>query len=87
MKTQTTSQTEYMLWDDIRKKYPDRFVLLENPIYETEYPSPYIHKAIFRYKHRSPNKVAKKAAELKLPYGTTLYTGGPLTEKEHLFIL
>ena len=48
MKNQTTLQAEYMLWDDICKKYPDRFVLLENPVYETDYPSPYIHKAIFR---------------------------------------
>ena len=62
-----------MSWDEIRAKYPDKFVLLENPVYEGDVR---LKKAILLYKHRSRNKVIEKELELKPHYSTLLYTGG-----------
>jgi hypothetical protein len=83
-----TSNQEYTLWEDIKKQYPDRFVLLENPVYNPPC-SPFLMKGIFRYKNKSPKKVAEKAAELALPLGTIKYTGGPLLDnaKDYIFVL
>ena len=64
---------EYTSWETIKKMYPDRFVLLENPVFE---PRPHLKEGIFLYKHKSRKKVIEKALELK-PYHATLeYTGG-----------
>jgi len=68
-----TKQEKYTSWETIQKEYPDRFVLLENPVYN---PRPHINEAIFRYKHKSKMKVIEKALKLKPPYSTIVYTGG-----------
>jgi hypothetical protein len=64
---------EYTPWKTIQKLYPDRFVLLENPVYD---PKPYLKEAIFLYKHKDRNKVIEKSLKLKPHYSTLLYTGG-----------
>ena len=64
---------EYTSWEAIKKLYPDRFVLLENPVYD---PRPHLKEAIFRYKHKHHNKVVEKELELKPHYSTIVYTGG-----------
>ena len=61
------------LWETIKKEYPDRFVLLENPVYE---PRPHLKEAILLYKHKSRKKVIEKALVLKPYYSTIVYTGG-----------
>ena len=63
----------YTSWETIQKEYPDRFVLLENPVYN---PLPHLKEAILLYKHKSRDKVIKKSLELKPPYATIVYTGG-----------
>ena len=68
-----TKIEKYTSWKAIQKMYPDRFVLLENPVYE---PLPYLKEAIFLYKHKNYKKVVEKAVELKPHYSTLLYTGG-----------
>jgi len=60
-------------WETIKKEYPDRFVLLENPIYD---PRPHLKEAILLYKHKNRNKVIEKSLELKPYYATIVYTGG-----------
>jgi len=60
-------------WETIKKEYPDRFVLLENPVFD---PTPHLKEAILLYKHKDQKKVIKKSLELK-PYDATIvYTGG-----------
>ena len=73
-------------WETIQKEYPDKFVLLENPVYN---PRPYLKEAILLYKHKSRNKVIKKELELKPYYSTILYTGGIRGDRanEYTFIL
>ena len=75
-------ESDYMLWEDIQKKFPDSFVLLENPVYDPPF-SPFLKKGIFRYKNRSKRKVAEQANEMDIPYITIAYTGGPLEKKEN----
>ena len=41
---------EYTSWETIQELYPDRFVLLENPVFD---PRPHLKKAILLYKHKS----------------------------------
>jgi hypothetical protein len=60
-------------WETIQKQHPDRFVLLENPIFE---PDPHLKEAIFLYKHKSRKKVIEKELELKPHYSMIEYTGG-----------
>ena len=60
-------------WDTIQKEYPDRFVLLENPVYN---PRPHLKEAILLYKHKNRRKVIDKALVLKPHYSTIVYTGG-----------
>jgi len=62
---------KYIPWETIQKLYPDRFVLLENPVY-----APYLKEAILLYKHKNRKKVIEKSLELKPHYSTLLYTGG-----------
>ena len=64
---------EYMSWDTIQKLYPDRFVLLENPVFD---PRPHLKEAILLYKHKSRKKVIEKELELKPHYSALVYTGG-----------
>ena len=60
-------------WETIKEEYPDRFVLLENPVFA---PTPYLKEAILLYKHKSRDKVIKKKLELKPYHSTIVYTGG-----------
>ena len=60
-------------WETIKKEYPDRFVLLENPVFD---PTPYLKEAILLYKHKDQEKVVGKKLELKPYYSTIVYTGG-----------
>ena len=69
-----TKQEKYTSWETIQKLYPDRFVLLENPVYVGN--SPLIKEGIFLYKHKNQMKVIEKDLELKPPYSTIKYTGG-----------
>ncbi|MCL2131293.1 MAG: hypothetical protein FWH36_02370 [Lentimicrobiaceae bacterium] len=66
-------EAKYTSWETIQELYPDRFVLLENPVYD---PEPHLKEAILRYKHKNRNKVIEKELELKPHYSTLLYTGG-----------
>ena len=73
-------------WETIQKEYPDRFVLLENPVFD---PCPHLKEAILLYKHKSRKKVIEKELELKPHYSTILYTGGIRGDRanEYTFIL
>ena len=74
-------------WETIQKEYPDRFVLLENPVYN---PRPHLKEAILLYKHKSRKKVINKELELKPQYSTIKYTGGARLDKvnnEYTFVL
>ena len=64
---------EYTLWETIQKLYPDRFVLLENPVFD---PRPHLKKGILLYKHKNHMKVVEREIELKPHYSTIVYTGG-----------
>ena len=65
-------------WENIKKCYPDSFVLLENPEYA---PKPYLKRGIFLYKHKNRKKVIEKAIDLKPHYSTMKYTGGIRLDK------
>jgi hypothetical protein len=65
-------------WEAIQKENPDRFVLLENPVYN---PRPHLKEAILLYKHKSRKKVIEKEIELKPHYSTIVYTGGVRGDK------
>jgi len=67
-----TKQASYTSWKTIQKKYPDKYVLLENPVFD---PSPRLKEAILLYKHKSQTKVIKKKLELKPYYSIIFYTG------------
>jgi len=77
---------EYTSWETIQKLYPDRFVLLENPVYD---PLPHLKEAILLYKNKNRKKVIEKSLELRPHYSTLLYTGGIRGDKanEYTFIL
>jgi len=60
-------------WETIQKEYPDRFVLLENPVFD---PTPHLKEAMVLYKHKSRKKVIEKELKLKPHYSAVLYTGG-----------
>jgi len=66
-------QEKYTSWETIKKEHPDRFVLLENPVYN---PRPHLKEAILLYKHKDQMKVIEKSLELKPYYSTIVYTGG-----------
>ena len=63
----------YSSWETIQKLFPDRFVLLENPVYD---PLPHLKEAILLYKNKNHKRVVEKALELKPHYSTIVYTGG-----------
>jgi hypothetical protein len=81
-----TIDKNYTSWETIQKEYPDRFVLLENPVYE---PRPHLKGGIFLYKHKSRKKVIDKELELKPYYSTIEYTGGIRGDRanEYIWIL
>ena len=81
-----TRQERYTPWETIQKEYPDRFVLLENPVFD---PRPHLKEAILLYKHKSQMKVIEKKLELKPHYSTIVYTGGIRGDKanEYTFVL
>jgi len=60
-------------WETIKKEYPDRFVLLENPVYN---PLPHLKEGLLLYKHKSRKKVIEKELKLKPHYSAIVYTGG-----------
>jgi len=64
---------EYTSWETIQKKYPDSFVLLENPVYD---PLRGLQGGVFLYKNKSRKKVIEKDVALRPPYATIKYTGG-----------
>ena len=63
---------EYTPWETIREQYPDRFVLIENPVFDDAY----LKGGVFLYKHKSDRRVIEKSLELKPPHSTIKYTGG-----------
>ena len=75
-----TKKEKYTSWETIQKEYPDRFVLLENPVFE---PRPHLKEAILLYKHKSKKKVIEKEIELKPHYSMIDYTGGIRGDKIH----
>jgi hypothetical protein len=62
-------------WENIKQRYPDSFVLLENPVYKSKY-SPELLSGVFRYKNKSKRQVYKKGTEMNVGYSTVRYTGG-----------
>jgi hypothetical protein len=66
-------EATYTSWETIRQMYPDRFVLLENPVYERGITP---KEGIFLYKNKHYKNVVKKELELKPHYSTIEYTGG-----------
>ena len=60
-------------WETIQKEYPEKFVLLENPVFD---PTPHLKEAVLLYKHKSRDKVIEKSLVLKPSYATIVYTGG-----------
>jgi hypothetical protein len=66
----------YTLWETLKKKYPDSFVLLANPVYEQKY-SPGIKEGIFIYKNKRRRKVIEKELIMNnLGITAIRYTGG-----------
>ena len=60
-------------WETIQKEYPDKFVLLENTVYD---PISYIKEATVLYKHYHRKKVIDKELELNPKRSAIVYTGG-----------
>ena len=82
-----TTQEKYTSWETIQKEHPDRFVLLEDPVYN---PRPHLKGGILLYKHKNRRKVIDKALVLKPQYSTIKYTGGARLDKvnnEYTFVL
>ena len=82
-----TIKEKYTSWETIQKEHPDRFVLLEDPVYN---PRPHLKGGILLYKHKNRMKVIDKALEMKPSYSTIVYTGGirlEKAEKEYTFVL
>jgi hypothetical protein len=70
---------------DLQSKYPDSWVLIENPTFQAN--STNLLGGIFHYKNKNQSKVYKKAIELGLKNITVRYTGGKLEEKDYIFVL
>jgi hypothetical protein len=82
----TVMETKVESWESIKARYPDSFVLIENPEYA---PKPYLKNGIFIYKNKSKRRVYEKANELNIGYSTVQYTGGKRLNElnENLLIL
>jgi hypothetical protein len=78
-------EQRHLSWENIQKLFPDRFVLLENPVFKVN--SPILTGGILRYKNRSIDKVIEVANQLSLNHQTVKYTGGKLDETDINFIL
>ena len=76
---------EYTSWETIQKLYPDRFVLIENPVFECGR----VKEGIFLYKHKNRKKVSEKSRELRPHHSTVKYTGGIRGDraKENIWVL
>jgi hypothetical protein len=74
---------ENISWEIIQKLYPDKFVLLENPVFERDV---YLKEGIFLYKHKSRKKVIDKALELNPHHSTIKYTGGIRGDRANEYI-
>ena len=68
-----TKEVKYISWATIQEKYPDSFVLLENPVFNSMRE---LKGGIFLYKNKNRKKVFEKDMELKPYHATILYTGG-----------
>jgi hypothetical protein len=79
------SEPEYLLWENIQNQFPDRFVLLENPVFKVN--STILIGGILHYKNKSIDKVIEVANQLSLNRQTVKYTGGRLDETDINFIL
>ena len=64
---------KYTSWESVQKQYPDSFVLLENPEFDSLQG---LKGGIFLYKNKNRKKVFQKDMELKPRHATILYTGG-----------
>jgi len=75
MKPRTASRVlgTVQAWETIQKEYPDKFVLLENTVYD---PISYIKEATVLYKHYHRKKVIDKELELNPKRSAIVYTGG-----------
>jgi len=67
------TKEKYTSWETIQKRFPDSFVLLENPVFEREQ---ILKSGIVLYKNKSRKKVFQKDYELRPRYATIVYTGG-----------
>ena len=64
---------EILSWETMQKLYPDRFVLIENPVFEDDI---HLKEGIFLYKNKHRINVVKKSRELRPKYSMIEYTGG-----------
>jgi len=80
-----TKLEKYTSWEAIQKLYPDRFVVLENPVYD----GARIKEAVFLYKHKNRKKAIEKELELNPHCSALVYTGGIRGDRanEYTFIL
>jgi hypothetical protein len=76
---------QYLQWENMQELFPDRFVLVENPVFKGT--SPILAEGILRYKNRSLDVVAEVASQLPLSHLTVKYTGGRLDKEDINFIL
>jgi hypothetical protein len=75
----------YFSFEELQKKHPDSWVLLENPKFNAK--NTKIIGGIFYYKHKNRDRVYAKAALLHLDNITVIYTGGKLDETALHFVL
>ncbi|GHT01198.1 hypothetical protein FACS189421_13800 [Bacteroidia bacterium] len=80
MEAKVEKEVKVESWESMKERYPDRFVLIENPEFKEKY-SPELLKGVFRYKHKSKKMVVKKELELKPHHSTIQYTGGRRLDK------
>ena len=59
-------EPEFLPWENIQKQFPDRFVLLENPVFKVN--SSILTGGILRYKNRSIDKVIEVANQYSKIY-------------------
>jgi hypothetical protein len=78
MEAKVEKKAKVESWESIKERYPDSFVLIENPEYA---PKPYLKKGVFVYKNKSKKRVYEKAGELNIGYSTVQYTGGYRLDK------
>jgi hypothetical protein len=80
------SKPKLMLFSEMQKLYPDKWVLVENPVFEGT--SPQLLKGIFHYAHKNRKKVFEKANQnTDLKNIAIEYTGGKLEDKNYIFVL